>query len=149
MESIPDYMTASHRQCDEVFAEAESAVAENNWPAAKQKWQDFAQAFEAHLQAEETILFPLFERATGMTSGPTQVMRMEHEQMRMLAKELEQALCAHKQEEYLGLSETMIVLTQQHNMKEESMLYPMSEMRLPNAEKVASRLKQFCEDYPA
>jgi len=149
VDSIPDCMTAQHRQCDEVFAEAESAVAENNWPVAKQKWQDFAQALEAHLQAEETILFPLFERATGMTSGPTQVMRMEHEQMRMLAKELEQALFASNQEEYLGLSETMIVLTQQHNMKEESMLYPMSEMHLPNAEKVASRLKQFCEDYPA
>jgi len=115
VDSIPDCMTAQHRQCDEVFAEAESAV----------------------------------ERATGMTSGPTQVMRMEHEQMRMLAKELEQALFASNQEEYLGLSETMIVLTQQHNMKEESMLYPMSEMHLPNAEKVASRLKQFCEDYPA
>lgn len=146
MDSIPDYMTAKHRHCDEVFAEAESAVAEGNWALAKQKWQDFSGELEAHIQAEETILFPLFERATGMTSGPTQVMRMEHEQMRMLAKELEQALSANKKEEYLGLSETMIVLTQQHNMKEESMLYPMSEMHLPDPEKVASRLKQFCEE---
>lgn len=146
MDSIPDYMTARHRHCDEVFTEAESAVAEGNWALAKQKWQDFSGELEAHIQAEETILFPLFERATGMTSGPTQVMRMEHEQMRMLAKELEQALGANKQEEYLGLSETMIVLVQQHNMKEESMLYPMSEMHLPDPEKVASRLKQFCEE---
>ena len=147
MDSIPDYMTASHRQCDEVFAEAESAVAENNWPAAKQKWQEFSRELEAHIQAEETILFPLFERATGMTSGPTQVMRMEHEQMRALANELGQALSTEKQKEFLGLSETMIVMMQQHNMKEESMLYPMSEMHLAEPEKVAGRLKQFCEDY--
>ena len=80
-----------------------------------------------------------------MMSGPTQVMRMEHEQMRILAKELDEALCANRKEDYLGLSETMIVMMQQHNMKEESMLYPMSEMQLPNAEKVATRLKQFCE----
>jgi len=139
-------MTAKHRQCDEVLAEAESAVAENNWALAKQKWQDFSGQLEAHIQAEETILFPLFERATGMTSGPTQVMRMEHEQMRMLAKELEQAVSANKQEEFLGMSETMIVMMQQHNMKEETMLYPMSEMHLPDPEKVASRLKQFCEE---
>ena len=146
MNSIPDYMTDHHRHCDELFAEAESAVAQNDWPLANQKWQDFSKAFEAHIQAEETILFPLFERATGMTAGPTQMMRMEHEQMRSLASELNQALCANQQEEYLGLSETMIVLMQQHNMKEETMLYPMSQMHLHNAEKIAGRLKEFCED---
>jgi len=143
---ISDYMTAQHRQCDELFSEAESAVAENNWPLAERKWQDFARMLEAHLQAEETILFPQFEQATGITAGPTQVMRMEHEQMRILANELETALRAKQRDHYLGLSETMMLLTQQHNMKEETMLYPMSQQRLPDADKVASQLKQYCED---
>jgi hemerythrin-like domain-containing protein len=146
MNSIPDYLTAKHRQCDELFTEAESAVAANDWPLAEQKWRDFARALEVHIQAEETILFPHFEQATGMTTGPTQVMRMEHEQMRILANELDQALNAKNQQEYLGLSETMIILVQQHNMKEETMLYPMSQMRLPDAGKVVGQLKQFCED---
>jgi hemerythrin-like domain-containing protein len=145
VDSILDYMTAKHRHCDDVFTEAESAVAESNWPLAKKKWQEFSSELEAHIQAEETILFPLFERATRMTGGPTQVMRMEHEQMRALANELDQALSANKKDDFLGLSETMIVMMQQHNMKEESMLYPMSDMHLPEPEKVASRLKQFCE----
>ena len=146
MTSIPDYLGAQHRQCDEVFTEAESAVAENDWPLAKQKWEVFASLLEAHMEAEETILFPQFEQATGMTHGPTQVMRMEHEQMRILVNELDQALSANNQGEYLGLSETMVIMMQQHNMKEETMLYPMSQQRLPDPDAVVSKLKQFCED---
>ena len=43
MTSIPEYMTAKHRECDDVFSEAETAVAQNNWQLALEKWQCFAQ----------------------------------------------------------------------------------------------------------
>jgi len=146
MTSIPDYMTVKHRECDDVFSEAESAVAEANWTLAEEKWQAFAKELELHLDAEETILFPEFEQATGMTSGPTHVMRMEHEQMRAMVKDLNQALAAQNKDEFLGLSETLMILMQQHNMKEEMMLYPMSQQQIPNADAVSDKLKQHCTD---
>jgi hemerythrin-like domain-containing protein len=62
-----------------------------------------------------------------MSSGPTQVMRMEHEQMRDLMQEMANAVAAGNQDSYLGLSETLNMLMQQHNLKEENMLYPMSD----------------------
>ncbi len=141
MSSIPEYMTEKHRECDEVFSEAESAVAEQNWPLALEKWQAFASELTEHLAQEEEVLFPKFEQATGMTAGPTQVMRMEHQQMRALVQDLDNALAAKEKDEYLGLSETLMVMMQQHNMKEEMMLYPMMAQHLSDGEQLIEGFK--------
>ena len=42
MTSIPEFMTAKHRECDEFFTEAEAAVAKADWSLALIKWQNFA-----------------------------------------------------------------------------------------------------------
>jgi len=65
--------------------------------------------------------------------GPTQVMRMEHIQMKQLFSEMEQAVKARDDAQYLGLSETLMMIMQQHNMKEEQMLYPMMDQTLGQA----------------
>ncbi|WOH36787.1 hemerythrin domain-containing protein [Thalassotalea fonticola] len=145
MNAIPDYMTDKHRHCDDIFAEAEAEVAKSNWNLAEQKWQAFTLELELHLQAEEQILFPEFEQATGMTSGPTHVMRMEHEQMRGLLTSLNKSLAEKNSEDFLGFSETLMVLMQQHNMKEEMMLYPMCQQNISDTEQMTAQLKQHCD----
>ncbi len=141
MTSIPEYMTAKHRECDDVFSEAETAVAQEDWSLALEKWQCFAEELIKHFNQEEGTLFPKFEYATGMTSGPTQVMRMEHQQMRALVQDLDNALAAKDKDEYLGLSETLMVMMQQHNMKEEMMLYPMMAQHLSDGEQLIEQFK--------
>lgn len=141
MTSIPEYMTNKHRECDDFFSEAEAAVVKNNWSLALTKWQSFALELTKHFSQEEEVLFPQFEQATGMTSGPTQVMRMEHQQMRALVQDLDNALAAKEKDEYLGLSETLMVMIQQHNMKEEMMLYPMMEQNLSDGEQLIEQFK--------
>jgi len=136
MTSIPVYMTAKHRECDDIFTEAESAVADNNWVLGLEKWQAFSQELAAHFAQEEDTLFPEFEQATGMTGGPTQVMRMEHQQMRALVQNLTSAMTDKDKESFLGLSETLMVMMQQHNMKEEMMLYPMLAQNLSQGEEL-------------
>ena len=90
----------------------------------------FREAMLAHFSVEEKTLFPAFESATGMTMGPTQVMRMEHEQMRALLNEAEAALAAGREDDYFGQAETLLIMMQQHNMKEENVLYPMCDQHL-------------------
>ena len=141
MTSIPEFMTSMHRECDEVFTEAEAAVAKNDWSLAQSKWQIFALELIKHFSQEEEVLFPKFEQATGMTAGPTQVMRMEHQQMRALVQDLDNALAAKEKDEYLGLSETLMVTMQQHNMKEEMMLYPMMEQNIADGEQIIEQFK--------
>ncbi|GAA6172216.1 hemerythrin domain-containing protein [Colwellia sp. KU-HH00111] len=141
MTSIPEFMTHMHRECDELFSEAEAAVAKQDWPLALTKWQGFASELTKHFNQEEEVLFPKFEQATGMTAGPTQVMRMEHQQMRAIVQDLDNALAAKQKDEYLGLSETLMVTMQQHNMKEEMMLYPMMEQNIAEGEQIIESFK--------
>lgn len=138
---MPEFMTQKHRDCDDVFTQAESAVAAENWRDAQALFKSFESELVIHLDAEETVLFPQFEEATGMTSGPTHVMRMEHQQMRGLCQELLSALTDKNKDDFLGLSETLLVLMQQHNMKEEMMLYPMAQQHISEQSSLLDSLK--------
>jgi iron-sulfur cluster repair protein YtfE (RIC family) len=130
MNTITDFLGSDHRACDDLFASAEAAVAQNNWDSARSLFERFQAAMAHHLAMEEEVLFPAFEARTGMSMGPTEVMRSEHAQMRGLLQEMAGAVTNADQNRYLGLSETLNMLMQQHNLKEENMLYPMSDQVL-------------------
>jgi len=130
MSTIMDFLGNDHRACDDLFASAEVAVAQKNWDSARSLFERFQKAMAHHLAMEEAVLFPAFEARTGMRTGPTEVMRMEHEQMRGLLQEMAGAVANADESRYLGLSETLNMLMQQHNLKEENMLYPMSDQVL-------------------
>lgn len=123
---LPDH----HRHCDDLFVAAEDCVQRGDWPAAASAFGRFHDQMQAHFEAEEGLLFPAFESATGMTAGPTQMMRYEHEQMRVLLAQLAAACAAHDADAYAGAAETLLTLMQQHNMKEENILYPMCDRTL-------------------
>ena len=130
--NIKEFMAQDHRDCDLLFAKAESAAASEDWDAATQAFNDFVQAMERHLGVEENELFPAFEEATGMAMGPTEMMRMEHDQMRVLFVEMRDAMERQHGDDYLGLSETLLIMMQQHNLKEEQILYNMMNQHLPD-----------------
>ena len=110
------------------------------WDQGATAFQEFVDAMERHFTMEEGVLFPTFEQRTGMTSGPTQVMRMEHMQMRQLLADMDESVEEKDQEKYLGLSETLFMVMQQHNTKEEQIVYIMADQSL--REKAADVLAQ-------
>ena len=130
MTSIRNYMTDDHRRCDDFFAEAEQAIGKKNLPAARAAFGHFRNALLAPFDCEEKTLFPTFEAKTGMRMGPTQVMRMEHTQMRTLLDDAVDALEQANPDDFLGLADTLLIMMQQHNMKEENILYPMCDQHL-------------------
>jgi iron-sulfur cluster repair protein YtfE (RIC family) len=134
MSLINTTFTSQHRQCDVIFADAEAAVAAGNWKKAEQKFSAFAAAMECHLTNEEEILFPVFEDRTGMREGPTMVMRDEHVHIRGLIAEMRNDIEQQDADHYLGISETLLILMQQHNTKEEQMLYVMCDKALGHDE---------------
>ena len=119
-----------HKHCDEVFAEAEEACSKGDWSSGGKAFADLADQLDNHFTSEEEVLFPAFESATGMTSGPTEVMRGEHRQMRELLEQMKQSLDDRDGEGFGGTAETMLIMMQQHNMKEENILYPMCDSAL-------------------
>lgn len=141
MNQISQYMTQDHRACDERFAAAEEAVGSGDWDSAATQFETFQQVMERHLGLEEETLFPEFEQAMGSAVGPTQVMRLEHQQMRDLIGQMAAALHSRDADGYLGLSETLLIMMQQHNVKEEQILYPMTDEVLGETD-VLQRMKQ-------
>lgn len=130
MNDIATLMTQDHRACDESFARAESAVSRGKWDEAAVELNKFIAEMEAHFDAEESILFPRFEAVSGMTGGPTQVMRGEHVEIRSALGRMRDALENQDADDYSGEAETLLILMQQHNMKEENILYPMCDAQL-------------------
>ena len=128
---ISQFMTQEHRDCDTEFAQAEEAVANSNWEDANKKFLDFSNITLTHFKREEEELFPEFEAQTGSSEGPTQVMRYEHDQVRGLIGKMAEAIESEDRDAYLSLCESMMILLQQHNMKEEQMLYAMCDRTLP------------------
>ena len=142
MSTISSFLTADHRACDEEFADLENAVASGDWDLSAEKLNKFITDLLHHFDMEEKVMFPTFEDVTGMTQGPTMIMRMEHDQMRQLLNDLQEDLEKKDRKHFFGVSESLMMLMQQHNMKEEQMLYSMADMRLGSfVEKVIEDMK--------
>jgi iron-sulfur cluster repair protein YtfE (RIC family) len=127
---LVDYFRRMHRECDALWVEVETSTEGGDAAAVTAAFRRFDSSMRAHLGMEEEILFPAFEAATGMTGGPTQVMRMEHQQMRGVLDQMGAASSRGDHRELLDQGDTLLMLIQQHNQKEEGMLYPMSERAL-------------------
>ena len=129
MNTISQFLTADHRRCDHFFAGAEAPV-KPDWASIQENFTQFHSALIHHFFMEEKVLFPAFEQVTGNTMGPTRMMRMEHEQMLELCTRMAVAMGTQDETEYSGVAETLLILLQQHNIKEEQVLYPMSDQML-------------------
>ena len=132
--NITQYLTEEHRRCDNLYAEVENAVINDDWEKAEELFKEFKEKTLLHFDKEEKVLFPEFEEKTGIVMGPTQVMRMEHQQARLILNQMEEALKNRNKKDFLSLGESLMILIQQHNMKEEQILYPMCDQNLNSAE---------------
>jgi len=128
--SYQEAMTAQHRSCDAAFAEIEQAAHRKDWVAAAEAARIFITQTKAHFRFEEEVLFPALEAATPMAGGPVSVMCMEHTQMRELFGELRTAADNRDIAFLHDVVETLLLLMQQHNMKEENILYPIADQSL-------------------
>ncbi|AXH09138.1 hemerythrin HHE cation-binding protein [Malaciobacter halophilus] len=142
-ETIKSFLTQDHRNCDEEFANLENVVASGDWQKAQEAFNEFENELQTHFDMEEKVLFPIFEQNTGMTCGPTQVMRMEHSQMSNVLSQMREDVAKQDKNHFFGLSESLMMLMQQHNMKEEQMLYAMADAHLE--EQRSSIIKQMKE----
>ena len=120
--------TLDHRACDALWGRVEEAADADEGTA--EAFARFDAALRRHLDMEEQVLFPAFEAATGMIGGPTRVMRFEHDQMRGLLDQMGVAVADQDPGRLLDQGDTLLMLIQQHNVKEEGMLYPMMQMHL-------------------
>jgi hemerythrin-like domain-containing protein len=142
MSGISDYLTAKHRNCDGLLAEAEAAIDEGRWEDAAELYASFRRETNQHFKQEEEVLFPLLEQAVGSPLGPIEIMRIEHDQIRRLLATLDAAMESGDSQRFLGESDTLLTLMQQHNLKEENVLYRAADQRLgANANAIIDQMR--------
>lgn len=138
-----EYFTHDHRSCDAIWAEVEAAADRGDAATALAAWKRFTTALAHHFEMEEQVLFPALEAAGLPPMGPTQMMRLEHEQMRGLVRHMDSLAEAGDAEGLADEGDTLMMLIGQHNAKEEGILYPMaSRFLLPRWAEISARLAQ-------
>jgi len=143
MTGIAKTLSDHHKLCDALFAQCERAALEQRWAETDEFHARFCRAMDAHLGAEESVLFPAFESAVGSMDGPTRVMRAEHAQMRDFLQRLTQSVGERRYADYADCAEMLLILMRQHNLKEENILYPMCARTLaPRSNELTRQLAQ-------
>jgi len=131
--SISHHYGEDHDRLDELFQRFQTLKSSDRASAVR-AFQEFHAGLERHIVWEEEILFPAFETKTGMTSGPTQVMRWEHEQIRGFLAAIAGKLAAGADDTSDDEAGLLAVLGP-HNHKEENILYPMIDQVTDGAER--------------
>ena len=130
--SYLETLRAEHRSCDSALILIEQAVRGGDWDVAGAAQHVFVDQTEQHFRYEEEHLFPELAQAfPAAAAGPIPVMLSEHRQMRELFDDL--GLAVRKRDAALlaDTMQTLLFLMQQHNAKEENVLYPMADRELP------------------
>jgi hemerythrin-like domain-containing protein len=142
MTTICDFLASDHKRCDNLFAAAEAAADKDDWDNTATCFSHFQEAMLHHFAMEEEVMFPAFEERTGMRQGPTAVMRSEHLQMIDLFKQMSEVIVRKDTNAYLGNADTLLIIMQQHNLKEEQMLYQMADQALvSNLDELLERMR--------
>ena len=125
--TISDFLGYDHLRLGEILPDVERMTEGGALANAGERFAEFACGLNRHIDAEEQILFPAFEQLTGMTMGPTTVMRAEHVEIRrwmtIVAASLDAQDVAGVKHAIGQLAETL----EAHNVKEEQILYPMTD----------------------
>jgi hemerythrin-like domain-containing protein len=134
MQTTSEFLSDDHHACDTLWAEVEQSADAQDTDALRARFSAFAAAMERHFSFEEETLFVALDNATGMHGmGPTAVMRAEHAQMRRVLHTMAGALAGGDTAGVMDHGDTLLMLVQQHNMKEEHILYPLADARLAAA----------------
>lgn len=138
--SVMEYLQADHRRLDGIMGSCKQMAEGGNIEGARAAFSEFQQGLLRHIRIEEEMLFPEFEAATGLPKegGPTGVMRYEHvEIQRLLGLILDVFQGAQPSvAEFERLRSALVALLHEHNMKEERILYPMTDQMVAPARRL-------------
>jgi uncharacterized protein (DUF2249 family) len=134
LRGVNEALAWDHDRLEAIEDRAFRLYAAGEAAGARAAWAEFELGLRRHIHFEEDILFPAFERATGMPpgAGPTQVMRIEHLRIGELLEAIRGALLGAGAP--LPLRAELHQVLGAHNEKEEMVLYPMTDQSLGAAE---------------
>jgi regulator of cell morphogenesis and NO signaling len=121
--TISSMFDEDHERLDVLFKSFQT-LKRTDFLKAKSAFLEFQAGLQRHVAWEEEVMFPLWEKKSGMTGGgPTIVMRNEHREIGDCLESLARKIQAQNPETDRE-EETLLDLLDRHNMSEEEVLYP-------------------------
>jgi uncharacterized protein (DUF2249 family)/hemerythrin-like domain-containing protein len=125
--NVTEFLGWDHARLDQIFSAVERNAQSGDFFDASARFAEFRCGLERHIDIEQEVLFPVFEQQQKMTCGPTQVMRHEHAAIKSLLKGIASALADEDTSGFVGFAADLQQVLSGHNMKEEGILYPMTD----------------------
>jgi uncharacterized protein (DUF2249 family) len=146
---ITEALEWDHDRLDRLQRSAFDAHAAGDCHSARTTFALFADGLRRHIGFEEALIFPEFERRTGIPAGaaPTTVLRAEHREILAFLDAIEPVI-GEPGTIVEALRRSLNRLLTVHNRKEERVLYPVTDRVLAAAERNAlvDRIQLFHED---
>jgi regulator of cell morphogenesis and NO signaling len=121
--TITEFYEQDHDRLDDLFKTFQR-LKRSDFAKAKEAFKEFKFGLQRHIVWEEDILFPLWEKETGITEGgATSVMRTEHRQIGQHLEAIHQKVVDQNPDSDQD-EQALLNLLGSHNMKEERVLYP-------------------------
>ncbi|MBX9657741.1 MAG: hemerythrin domain-containing protein [Nitrospiraceae bacterium] len=121
--TISSMFDKDHERLDALFKSFQT-LKRTDFLKAKNAFLEFKAGLQRHVAWEEEVMFPLWEKKSGMTGGgPTIVMRNEHREIGDCLESLARKIQAQNPETDRE-EEILLDLLDRHNMSEEEVLYP-------------------------
>lgn len=144
--SVTEYLQGDHKRLDALLVSVERHTDAGSFAEAQARFAEFACGLNWHINVEEQLVFPLFEAKTGMTQGPTTVMREEHKDIRERIQGVITALATSTAAPVHDAIGKLTMVLGAHNLKEERMLYPMTDRAIETfeaQERIVCRIAKF------
>lgn len=124
---VVEYMHSDHARLEGLLGHIVRRLSADDLVAVEVPFREFSCGLQRHMRAEEEILFPVFERATGIASGALALIHREHESLTRQLEAVATGLAtggAHDE-----ACELKAIL-EQHNMNEECFVYRQTDDQL-------------------
>lgn len=136
-DDVTTYLSWDHDRLDAILVDVCLRVDAGKLGEAEAGYREFLTGLRRHIRLEEELVFPLFEARTGVTGGPTAVMRDEHLEIERALEMMREGLAQKSADSFReGLRFLRSVLPD-HNAKEEHVLYPTTDRVLSADERSA------------
>ena len=134
-DSVTRYLCWDHSRLARLLEQVKDQVAEGRLKEARELYRSYDAGVSRHLRVEQELVYPLFEARTGITPGPTETLRQEHEQVQHAVRMMREGLAVLDVQGFEAgvryLDETLPA----HNSKEEHVLYPTMDAMLTERER--------------
>lgn len=129
--TVNEALSWDHDRLDDLESRAFKARERGDFTEAMALYSIFAFGLRRHIRFEEELLFPAFEAKAGFPTdmGPTAVMRDEHREILADLDRIEQAI-GDGAAPLDSLRHGLHLVLGNHNLKEEHVVYPMTDQAL-------------------